>query len=227
MAGADGLVIAIDGVVGAGKSTTARQVAHRLGYRHIDTGAMYRAVTLAAVRRDLEAQNEQALAGLLDEICIDLEPQDKGGRVLLDSEDVSAAIRRPEITRRVGAYADQPLVRRALVSRQQDMGIRGGIVADGRDAGTVIFPGADLKVLMVASLEERARRRHRELIEKGVNISLAQITADIEARDRADAERDYGARGDPGEIVPLDTTALTFDQQVEQILVWARRCSAR
>jgi cytidylate kinase len=223
MAGPEGLIIAIDGVVGAGKSSTARQVAKQLGYRHIDTGAMYRAVTLAAVRRDIDAQEEEVLASLLQEIRIELEPQHQGGRVLLDDEDISSAIRRPEVTRRVGAYADLPLVRRALVAQQQAMGIRGGVVAEGRDAGSVVFPGADLKVLMVASLEERASRRQRELTEKGVSISLEQVTVDIESRDRADAERDYGAESDPGEIVTLDTTDLTFDAQVERIVAWARQ----
>ena len=143
--------------------------------------------------------------------------------MLLDGEDISDAIRRPEVTRRVGAYADLPLVRRALVAQQQAMGIRGGVVAEGRDAGSVVFPEADLKVLMVASLEERASRRQRELTEKGVSISLEQVTADIESRDRADAERDYGAESDLGEIVTLDTTDLTFDAQVERIVAWARQ----
>ncbi len=227
MAGPEGLIIAIDGVVGAGKSSTAKQVAQELGYRHIDTGAMYRAVTLAAQRRDIEAQNHEALAALLQEIHIGLEPQHRGGRVLLDGEDVSAAIRQPDITRRVGAYADLPLVRRALVAQQQAMGALGGVVADGRDAGSVVFPNADLKILMVASLEERARRRHLELTQKGIDISLAQVTTDIEARDRADTQRDYGAQLDPSEVLTLNTTDLTFDDQVARIVAWARQRGAR
>ena len=226
MAGPEGLIIAIDGVVSSGKSTTARLVAQQLGYRHIDTGAMYRAATLAAIRRDIEPQNEEALAGLLSQIRIELEPRDRGGRILLDGEDISAAIRRPDITRRVGPYADSPLVRRALVAQQQAMGTRGGVVAEGRDAGTVVFPAADLKVLMVAALDERTRRRHRELTEKGVCISLDQVEADIQTRDQTDAERDYGATHDPGEVLEFDTTHLTIEEQVAQIVTWAHQRSA-
>ena len=219
---ARGLIIAIDGVVGAGKSTTARQVAARLGYRHIDTGAMYRCLTLAAMRQNMPASDTEALAGLLQSIEIVLEPQNEGGRVLLNGEDVSAAIRRPEVTRQVGAYADLPLVRRALVAQQQRLGAEGGVVAEGRDAGTVVFPDADLKVLMTASLEERARRRHRELSEKGVSISLEEVEVDIRTRDQQDMARDYGAEHLPAETRDLDTTDLTMEEQVDRIVCWAR-----
>ena len=222
MSRARGLIIAIDGVVGAGKSTTARQVAARLGYRHIDTGAMYRCLTLAAMRQGMPASDTEALAGLLQSLEIVLEPQNEGGRVLLNGEDVSAAIRRPEVTRQVGAYADLPLVRRALVAQQQRLGAEGGVVAEGRDAGTVVFPDADLKVLMTASLKERARRRHRELSEKGVSISLEEVEVDIRTRDQQDMARDYGAEHLPAETRDLDTTDLTMEEQVDRIVCWAR-----
>jgi len=217
-----GLIITIDGIVGSGKTTTARLVAARLGYRHIDTGAMYRCLTLAAMRRGIPASDTEALAGLLKAIGIVLEPRDRGGRILLDGEDVSEAIRRPEVTRQVAGYADVPLVRRALIGHQQRMGAEGGVVAEGRDAGTVVFPDADLKVLMKASLEERARRRHRELSEKGVSISLDEVRADIRARDQTDTARDYGAEHDPAETRELDTTDLTVEEQVDRIVSWAR-----
>ena len=221
-----GLTIAIDGVVGVGKTTTARQVAAALGYRHVDTGAMYRAVTLAAMRRDIAADRAEALAGLLENLRIELEPLGEGSRVLLNGEDISAAIRHPEVTRRVGPYADAPSVRRALVAQQRKMGEEGGVVAEGRDIGSVVFPEAELKVLMVADLEERARRRHRELSEKGVNLSLAQVRSSIRARDRADKARDYGAEHNPDETIELDTTHLTLEEQVEHIVCWARERGA-
>ena len=221
-----GLIIAIDGVVGSGKTTTARLVAEKMGYRHVDTGAMYRAVTLAAMRQDVVAGDTEALASLLATIDIALEPQNQGGRVLLNGEDVSAAIRRPEVTRKVGAYADMPLVRRALVTQQQRMGVEGGVVAEGRDTSTVVFPDAELKIKMVAALEERARRRHRELIEKGVSLSLQKVKADISKRDREDAVRDYGNSSLPEDVVEVDTTGMTLQEQVDQIVALARRRGA-
>ena len=214
-------IIAIDGLVGAGKSSTARGVAAALGYRHLDTGAMYRCVTLAAIRAGIAADDEAALGALLQQLRISLEPQAEGGRILLDGKDVSAAIREPEITRRIAAYADQPQVRHALVAQQQQMGRDGGVVAEGRDAGTVVFPDADVKVLMVAALEVRATRRHRELREKGMSASLADVAEDIRQRDARDAARDYGAAHDLEAVQTLDTTELTLAQQIDQIVGWA------
>ena len=221
-----GLIIAIDGVVGAGKTTTARLVAEQLGYRHLDTGAMYRAVTLAATRRDVAADDLAALEVLLESLTIDLEPRNRGGRVLLDGEDISEAIRRPEITRAVGSYADAPLVRRALVAEQQRMGREGGIVAEGRDMAAVVFPDAELKIAMVADLDARVDRRHRELAAKGMSITKAQVRVDIETRDRQDAERDYGIASTDLEVTQIDTTEMTLAGQVEHIVVLARKSGA-
>ena len=221
-----GLIIAIDGVVGAGKTTTARLVAEQLGYRHLDTGAMYRAVTLAATRRDVAADDLAALEVLLESLTIDLEPRNRGGRVLLDGEDISEAIRRPEITRAVGSYADAPLVRRALVAEQQRMGREGGIVAEGRDMAAVVFPDAELKIAMVADLNARVDRRHRELAAKGMSITKAQVRVDIETRDRQDAERDYGIASTDLEVTQIDTTEITLAGQVEHIVVLARKSGA-
>lgn len=218
------LIIAIDGVVGSGKSTTARRVADELGYRHLDTGAMYRAVTLAALRKGVGAADERGLADLLAALTIELEPQNLGGRIRLDGEDVSNEIRMPEVSRGVGPYADVPLVRRALVAQQQAMGAGGGVVADGRDIGYVVFPDADLKVLLTADLGTRAERRYRELNEKGVNTSRGEVEADIRKRDRADSDRDYGAERDAEKTRVLDTTALTIEEQVARIVSWARDC---
>ncbi|MEC7843289.1 MAG: (d)CMP kinase [Candidatus Latescibacterota bacterium] len=221
-----GLIIAIDGVIGAGKSSTARGVAAALAYRHLDTGAMYRAFALAAMRRSIEARDSEGVAQLLVQLDLTIDIRDGEQRVLLDGEDVSDEIRRPEVAREVGAFADVTLVRLALIERQRSLGSRGGVVADGRDAGSVVFPDADLKVRMTADLDERARRRYRELIEKGVSTSLELVAADIRRRDREDEARDYGARHDPAETLELDTTELTVSQQIDGIVSWARQRGA-
>ena len=161
-----GLTIAVDGVIGAGKTTTARAVAQELGYRHIDTGAFYRTVALAAMRAGIRPR-EEAVERFLAELDISWVDAEGKVRMLLDGEDVSDEIRRPEVTRAVGAFADLPRVRRTLIEHQRRLGRKGGVVADGRDAGTVVFPDADLKIVMTADLEERARRRFRELKKRG------------------------------------------------------------
>jgi cytidylate kinase len=221
-----GIIIAIDGVVGAGKTATAKRVAEHLGYRHIDTGAMYRAVTLAAARGDVDPGDLQALQTLLAKLTIDLQPHEQAGRVLLNEEDVSEEIRRPEINRKVGSYANSPQVRRTLVAEQQRMGIAGGIVAEGRDMATVVFPDAELKIHMFAELAERVDRRHREMMKKGVSISIDQLRTDIEARDTEDAERDYGVTNVDAQVTKIDTTAMTLEGQVEHIVELARKNGA-
>ena len=216
------LVIAIDGVVGAGKSATARESARALGYRHLDTGSMYRAFALAATRRGIQPEQVEALKKLLDELTLRLELEGGLCRIYLDGQDVTEDIRDPAVTRRVGAYADVPEVRQALVQRQRELGASGGVVADGRDVGAVIFPNADLKIHMTADLAERTRRRHAELRSKGVEIAETQVREDIVARDRQDQERDYGAEVDRREVVILDTTDLTLDAQIERVVALAR-----
>ncbi len=220
--GSKRLVIAIDGVVGAGKSATATGAARALGYRHLDTGSMYRAFALAATRRDIQPDQREALAQLLDELTLRLELESGVCRVYLDEEDVTERIRDPGVTRRVGDYADVPLVRQALVQRQRSLGTEGGVVADGRDVGAVIFPDADLKIYMTADLEERTRRRHAELVAKGADVTTSGVRADIEKRDRQDQERDYGGEVDRREVVVLDTTGLTLDGQIERVVTLAR-----
>ena len=141
-------------------------------------------------------------------------------RVYLDGEDVTERIRDPVVARRVGDFADVPLVRRALVHRQRQLGASGGVVADGRDVGAVIFPDADLKIHMTADLEERTRRRHAELVARGVKVTAAEVKIDIEKRDLQDQERDYGAELDRREVVLLDTTGLTWRRRSNASFPW-------
>ncbi len=220
--GSKKLVIAIDGVVGAGKSATARGAARTLGYRHLDTGSMYRAFALAATRRDINPDQHEALRGLLQEVELRLELERGVCRVYLDGEDVTERVRDPAVSRRVGDYADVALVRQALVQRQRQLGAAGGVVVDGRDVGSVIFPDADLKIYMTADLKERTRRRHAELVAKGVDVTSSGVRADIEERDRQDEERDYGGEIDRRELVVLDTTGLTLEGQIERVVALAR-----
>lgn len=219
-----GLVIAIDGTIGTGKTTTARRVAARLGYRALDTGAMYRAVALAATRRGIPPEDPAALEDLLATSTIDLDSAQ--GRVLLDGQDVSEAIRQPEISRRVCAYADVPVVRRTLVAQQQQWGQGGGVVAEGRDMAAVVFPDAELKIALVADLNERARRRHRELTAKGVSITLEQVRSDTQTRDREEAALNYGGTSAAAEIVEIDTTRMTLSDQVDCVVALARQRGA-
>tara|TARA_Y100001978_G_scaffold193467_1_gene199593 strand:- start:7350 stop:8024 length:675 start_codon:yes stop_codon:yes gene_type:complete len=221
------IVIAIDGVVGSGKSTTARLVAETLGYRHLDTGAMYRAVALAARRQGIESEDERALADLLPTLHIDLLPSDQGASVILNGEDVSEEIRRPETTRCVGRFADRPIVRRALVTRQQTLGARGGVVAEGRDMGLVVFPNAELKVRMVANLDVRTQRRLDELVAKGIATCFDEVRTDIAERDREDAQRDYGGDGVAADYLDVDTTNMNLAQQVATVVDLARQRGAQ
>jgi len=216
------LVIAIDGVGGAGKSATARGAAAALGYRHLDTGSMYRAMTLAAIRRGIGSDQTALLAQLLDEVDLGLELESGVCRVYLDGEDVTEPIREPMVTRQVGDYADVLLVRHELVTRQRQLGAAGGVVADGRDVGAVIFPDADLKIYMTADITERTRRRHTELVAKGIDITFSEVQADIEKRDLQDQQRDYGAEVDSREVVVLDTTELTLQAQIQRVVALAR-----
>lgn len=217
MSGSKGLIIAIDGPSGSGKSTTARLLAGRLGYLYIDTGAMYRAVTLKVLRSGVDPSDLEAVAGVADGCSIRLEGGVDGVRVLLDGEEVSSDIRTIEVTRHVSAVSEIPHVREVLVASQRAMGEEGGVVLEGRDIGTVVFPQADLKVFMEAGLLTRAERRRKELAERGVETDVGEVAADLERRDAHDSGRRHSPLRKAEDALVVDTSDLTIEGQVARI----------
>ncbi len=217
------LIIAIDGPAASGKSTTARAVAARLGLFHLDTGAMYRALTLLAERQGIGAGDEPALVRLAAAHTIALEPGAAAARVLVDGEDVSTAIRTPEVTAAVSEVASHPEVRRAMVRQQRALGAHGGVILDGRDIGTVVFPDASVKVFLVADVATRAARRQAEDAARGVRHDLAALSADLERRDRADSTRSASPLEQAPDAVRLDTSRLQPADQVDAVLALAVR----
>lgn len=211
--------IAIDGPAGAGKSTIAKILADRLGYIYIDTGAMYRAITLAAVKKGISCEDAQALELLAAKTRIELvRDQSLGQRVFCDGDDVTEEVRDPIINQRVSQVAHHEGVRRELVKKQQELAHSRHVVMDGRDIGTVVLPEADLKIFLTASPQERARRRYLELLEKGYSGSLEEIRANLEERDFQDTNRAVGPlRPAPGAVL-IDTTYTTQERVVQKIL---------
>lgn len=205
------LIIAIDGPSGVGKSTLSKRLAEQLGYLNLDTGAMYRAVALAASRRGISATQPAALAALCADIAIGFTRKNGGERVLLDGQDVSDAIRSPEVTRLTPLFAARPEVRRAMVALQRELGREGGVVLEGRDIGTVVFPEAGVKFFLKADAAERGRRRYLELKEKDVKVDLAQTIADVEARDTADSSRADSPLIQAEDAIVIDTTDLSIE----------------
>lgn len=212
--------IAIDGPAGAGKSTVARMVAQQLGLAYLDTGAMYRAVTLAALRNNVDMQDAAALAQLTGKIHLDIQNHGTEGQnvIYLDGEDVSSDIRSPEISRYVSYVARCPQVRNRMVDQQRKIGSRGGVVMDGRDIGTHVMPDADYKFYLTASLEERARRRAGELSDGGEQVELTQMAREIAARDKIDSERECSPLRPADDSISIDTTDMTIEQVIATIV---------
>ena len=216
------LVIAIDGPVGSGKSTAARRVAELLGYTYIDTGAMYRAVALKALRRKISVGATDELVALAGASRIDLRAQDGGQNVLLDGEDVTKEIRTPEVSQEASKIAVIEGVRRVLVAEQRRAGAKGGVVMEGRDIGSVVFPDAELKIFLTASDETRAQRRWREHQQKGDSIDLAKTLEEIRERDHRDAGREHSPLVRAEGAVLVDSTAMEADEVARLIAMLAR-----
>src|SRR5215203_6679557 len=212
------LVIAIDGPSGAGKGTISRTLSETLGYRHIDTGAMYRAVGWKALHEHIPLDNEAAVAALAHRAVIVVE----GGVVSIDGHDVTRAIRTPEIDKAATSVARLPRVRDALVARQRAMGADGGVVMEGRDIGTVVFPNADLKIYLDADPAERARRRAADSAHSAGQASQAAVAESIEARDRSDTTRLVSPLMLADDAIRIDTTTMPINEVVEMVLSLVR-----
>jgi CMP/dCMP kinase len=216
-------IVAIDGPAGAGKSTVARELARRLGFTIVDTGAIYRAVALAAQRAGVAWDDDDALGTLLDGPQFQLSFADDT-RVLLGGDDVTDAIRTPEISRGASIVSARPVVRKKLLGLQRELGRRAprGAVLEGRDVGTVVFPDADVKFFLTASDEARAARRQSELKDKGVAIEVSEVLADQRRRDKDDSERAIAPLKPASDAIVVDTTAMDLGQVVDECLRIAR-----
>ncbi len=212
------IIIAIDGPAGSGKSTTARLVAQKLGYTYIDTGAMYRALTLKVLESNVDPNDEDSIVKLAENTKIELVYENGNLKVILDEHDVSDKIRTPEVTSLVSIVSAQPKVRDIMVKKQRELGKNGGVVIDGRDIGTVVFPNADLKIFMTADVKERAKRRQKELRTQGFEIEIEKLIKEIEERDELDSNREVAPLKKADDAIEIDTTNLTIDEQVEIVL---------
>lgn len=214
------MIIAIDGPAGSGKSTVSKLVAKALKIVYIDTGAMYRALTLKAMRNGVDLKDEEALKKLAKSTNIDLKEVSGYLKVYLDGEDVAGLIRTPELTGNVQYIARVPGVRAQMVRLQRSIGQRHGAALEGRDIGTVVFPDADYKFYLDADPGERARRRHKELIEAGQAVDLADVKKDVITRDESDMNRSVGALKKAPDAILVDTTKLSINEVVKEILAY-------
>lgn len=210
--------IAIDGPAAAGKSTVAKIVAKKLGYIYIDTGAMYRALTLKAIQNEVDVNNEKELSILLSKMTIKLVPEEDVQKVYIDQTDVSEAIRTPEVTRNVSFVAKHSLVREKMVDLQREYGANGGVVMDGRDIGTHVLVNAEVKIFMIASVDERAQRRHIENLNNGFESNLDILKEEIATRDKIDSEREVSPLKKADDAVSLDSTSKSINDVVHEIL---------
>jgi len=210
--------IAIDGPAAAGKSTVAKVVAKKLSYVYIDTGAMYRAITYAALEQKVDIENEEKLMEVVKNVNIEFQQGENTQLVFLNGQDVSEVIRTPDVTNRVSIVAKHRLVREEMVRRQQELAEKGGVVMDGRDIGTHVLPDAEVKIFMLASVEERAERRHLENMNKGFDSNLEQLKEEIARRDKLDSEREVSPLKKADDALELDTTSLSIEEVVQKIM---------
>ncbi len=222
------IIVAIDGPAGAGKSTVAKQLAKKLGFLHIDTGAMYRSVTLSALRKKADLKNDSELEKIAQESKVELKPGEPDNKVFLNGEDVSSEIRTPEVTHASAHIANSVPVRKILVARQQQMGrvdsaTYGGSVLEGRDIGTDVFPDAQYKFFLDASVETRAKRRLMDLEKAGSKATLEQVMAEVQARDDRDYKRAVGGLRKTPESIVMDHSDLSVDQSAEALFQYIRQ----
>ncbi|MDQ0158500.1 (d)CMP kinase [Alkalibacillus salilacus] len=210
--------VAIDGPAAAGKSTVAKKVANQLSYVYIDTGAMYRALTLQALREGIDPNDEQGLSHLAKRVTISFKYQEHGQDVFLNDENVSQAVRQTDVTNHVSDVAKHKSVRDHMVAMQRELAEVANVVMDGRDIGTYVLPQADVKVFLIASVEERAERRHTENLQKGIESDLEELKRDIERRDQIDSEREMAPLIQADDAIEIDTTSLSIDDVTNQIL---------
>ncbi|MYL48448.1 (d)CMP kinase [Halobacillus litoralis] len=212
------MTIAIDGPAAAGKSTVAKKVAEKLSFIYVDTGAMYRALTWKALKHGVSLEDEAGLARLLSQSDLNLVQSEEGQRVILDQRDVSEEIRTAEVTNQVSIVAKHKNVREEMVQRQQELVKDKGVVMDGRDIGTHVLPDAEVKIFMIASVEERAERRHKENLDKGFPSDLKQLKEEIRKRDEIDSNREIAPLVKAEDAIEIDTTSMNIDEVVEGIL---------
>lgn len=211
------MMVAIDGPASAGKSTVAKILANELGYIYCDTGAMYRALTYEALQQTIDLENEEALLNLLKRSTISFEPTEKNQKVYVNNEEVTEAIRQPDVTNSVSVVAAHGQVRKELVKRQQKIADKGGVVMDGRDIGTTVLPKAEVKIFLIASVKERAERRYKENRLNGIDTPLAILKKEISDRDYKDSHRASSPLTKAEDAILLDTTNLDIQQVVGKI----------
>lgn len=215
------MVVTIDGPAGAGKTTVSKKLAERLGYRYVDTGALYRGVALEAKRAGIAADDDAGLGELCDSLVFSFVPAEDGSRLISGIMDITDHIRTPEITMMASAVSARPVIREYLFDVQRQMGHEKNVVFEGRDMGTVVFPEADAKFFLDASIEERARRRYDELSEDGT-LTLEQVEEDIRLRDHNDSTRNQAPLKAADDAIIVDSTSLTVEQVVEKMLEYVR-----
>ncbi|HPC35682.1 MAG TPA: (d)CMP kinase [Candidatus Marinimicrobia bacterium] len=213
-----GIIIAIDGPAGSGKSTTAKEVARRLNFTYVDTGAMYRAITLAVIRQNVSVEDHQSVIKIAEQADIRFNWVDGNLHTILNGEDVSTEIRSSQVAQLVSPVSAIGGVREILVKRQREMAKTANIVMEGRDIGTNVFPDADFKFYLEADLETRARRRINDYQAIGQNLSMAEIMAEIEHRDKIDSSREHSPLKKAPDAIVIDTSNLKFEEQVEMIV---------
>ena len=214
------MIVAIDGTAGSGKSTTAKGVAEKLGFLYLDTGAMYRAATAAVLSASIDSDDESAVSDCVETIEIDF---DESGRLtFLNGMDVSQTIRGREVTQNVSAVSAYPRVRKRMVAMQREIAGYRDFVVEGRDIGTVVFPNADFKFFIVASIEERAKRRQKDLAGLGIEQTVNDIVKNLKRRDALDSSREVSPLTKSEDAVEVDTTSMTIEQQIDLIVTHVR-----